>query len=46
MECPLLRSQKALLHGDMTVDGAVEWLLQHQDDADTDEPIEKISKEN
>jgi len=37
----LLRAQKGLLFGGPTVDAAVEWLLQHQDDDDIDEPIPK-----
>jgi len=35
----LLRAQKGLLNGGNQLDGAVEWLMQHQDDADIDEPI-------
>lgn len=36
----LIRAQKGLLYGQgQTVEGAVEWLLSHQDDADIDEPI-------
>jgi UBX domain-containing protein 1/4 len=36
----LLRAQKGLLFSDGgTVESAVEWLLQHQDDVDIDEPI-------
>ena len=36
----LLRAQKGLLYGNgATVEGAVEWLLQHQDDDDIDNPI-------
>jgi UBX domain-containing protein 1/4 len=36
----LLRAQKGLLHGaGNTVEGAVEWLLQHQDDDDIDDAI-------
>ena len=38
----LLRAQKGLLYGvGGTVEGAVEWLLKHQEDADIDEPIPK-----
>ena len=36
----LLRAQKGLLYGNsQTVDGAVEWIMEHQDDDDIDEPI-------
>ena len=36
----LIRAQKGLLYGvGGTVEGAVEWLMQHQDDDDIDEPI-------
>lgn len=36
----LLRAQKALLYSSGgTVDTAVEWLMEHQDDADIDDPI-------
>ena len=36
----LLRAQKGLLCGNGgNVEGAVEWLMQHQDDVDIDEPI-------
>jgi thiol-disulfide isomerase/thioredoxin len=35
-----LRAQKGLLYGTGgTLEGAVEWLMQHQDDTDIDEPI-------
>jgi hypothetical protein len=34
-----LRAKKGLLHGGNTVEGAVEWLLQHQEDADIDDAI-------
>ncbi|KAL7464189.1 hypothetical protein ACHAXS_004525 [Conticribra weissflogii] len=40
----LIRAQKGLLHGNGTVEGAVEWLLAHQEDADIDDPIEKVPK--
>eukprot|EP00584_Thalassiosira_punctigera_P008974 CAMPEP_0172527284 /NCGR_PEP_ID=MMETSP1067-20121228/2010_1 /TAXON_ID=265564 ORGANISM="Thalassiosira punctigera, Strain Tpunct2005C2" /NCGR_SAMPLE_ID=MMETSP1067 /ASSEMBLY_ACC=CAM_ASM_000444 /LENGTH=571 /DNA_ID=CAMNT_0013310995 /DNA_START=47 /DNA_END=1762 /DNA_ORIENTATION=- len=40
----LIRAQKGLLNGNGTVEGAVEWLLTHQEDADIDEPIEKVPK--
>lgn len=40
MGFPLLRAQKGMLFGNMaTVEGAVEWLMAHQNDADIDEPI-------
>ena len=36
----LLRAQKGLLYGNGgTIEGAVEWLMEHQDDADIDDPI-------
>lgn len=35
----LVRAQKGLLRGNGTVEGAVEWLMEHQDDADIDDPI-------
>jgi hypothetical protein len=35
----LVRAQKGLLHGNNTVEGAVEWIMQHQDDMDIDEPL-------
>lgn len=40
----LIRAQKGLLNGNGTVEGAVEWLLTHQEDADIDDPIEKVPK--
>jgi len=41
----LIRAQKGLLNGNGgTVEGAVEWLMQHQDDADIDEPIPFVPK--
>lgn len=40
MGFPLLRAQKGLLYGTGgTLEGAVEWLDQHQDDVDIDDPI-------
>jgi thiol-disulfide isomerase/thioredoxin len=40
MGFPLLRAQKGLLFGNgATVEAAVEWLTEHQDDDDIDEPI-------
>ncbi|KAL3816163.1 hypothetical protein ACHAXA_001650 [Cyclostephanos tholiformis] len=42
----LIRAQKGLLHGNGgTVEGAVEWLLEHQDDDDIDEPIPMVPRE-
>jgi hypothetical protein len=42
----LLRAQKGLLYGNGgTVEGAVEWLMNHQDDDDIDEPITSTSKQ-
>lgn len=35
----LLRAQKGLLNGNGGVEGAVDWLMTHQDDADIDDPI-------
>jgi thiol-disulfide isomerase/thioredoxin len=36
----LIKAQKGLLYGNGgTVEGAVEWLLEHQDDMDIEEPI-------
>jgi thiol-disulfide isomerase/thioredoxin len=36
----LLRAQKGLLYGNGgTIEGAVEWIMEHQDDDDIDEPI-------
>ncbi|KAL7530393.1 hypothetical protein ACHAWF_003359 [Thalassiosira exigua] len=40
----LIRAQKGLLNGNGTVEGAVEWLLTHQEDADIDDPVEKVPK--
>lgn len=40
----LIRAQKGLLNSDGTTEGAVEWLMQHQDDDDIDDPIELVSK--
>jgi UBX domain-containing protein 1/4 len=40
----LIRAQKGLLHGNGgTVEGAVEWLLVHQEDDDIDDPIEMVN---
>ncbi len=42
----LLRAQKGLLNGSNNVEGAVEWLMAHQDDADIDEPIPLVPKQS
>jgi len=42
----LIRAQKGLLNGNGTVEGAVEWLLEHQEDDDIDEPIERVPKKS
>mmetsp|Transcript_30260 Transcript_30260/g.46302 ORF Transcript_30260/g.46302 Transcript_30260/m.46302 type:complete len:563 (-) Transcript_30260:69-1757(-) len=39
----LIRAQKGLMNSSSGVEGAVEWLMSHQDDADIDEPIAKVS---
>lgn len=40
----VIRAQKGLLYGNAkTVEAAVEWLMEHQEDADIDEPIAKQS---
>ena len=39
----LLRAQKGLLYGTGgTVEGAVEWLMEHQDDVDIDAPVAAV----
>lgn len=40
-----IRAQKGLINGNGSVEGAVEWLLNHQDDDDIDDPIEKVPKD-
>ena len=35
----LIRAQKGLLHGNNTLESAIEWLTEHQDDPDIDDPI-------
>jgi thiol-disulfide isomerase/thioredoxin len=40
----IVRAQKGLLKGGGTVEGAIEWLMQHQDDVDIDEPIALVPK--
>ena len=40
----LIRAQKGLLYGTgNTVEGAIEWLLEHQDDDDIDAPIARTA---
>lgn len=42
----LIRAQKGLLNGNGgTVEGAVEWLMSHQDDDDIDDPIEMVPED-
>ena len=41
---PLVRAQKGLINGGGTVEGAASWLCEHLEDADIDEPIEKVPK--
>jgi len=38
----LIRAQKGLMNSSSGVEGAVEWLMSHQDDDDIDEPIAKV----
>jgi UBX domain-containing protein 1/4 len=41
----VIRAQKGLLYGTGgTIEGAVEWLMEHQDDADIDAPIAKETR--
>merc|ERR1712157_130220 len=42
----LIRAQKGLLFGHTknNVESAVEWITDHQDDVDIDDPIEKVKK--
>ena len=40
----LLKAQKGLLNGNGTVEGAIEWLDKHAEDADIDEPIAMVPK--
>ena len=43
----LLRAQKGLLYGsNQTIEGAVEWLTQHQEDEDIDDPIPLVPANN
>ena len=43
---PLIRAQKGLINGGGTVEGAASWLCEHLEDADIDEPIEKVPKKS
>ncbi|CAB9512988.1 Thioredoxin H2 [Seminavis robusta] len=46
MGFPLIRAQKGLLNGNArTVDAAIEWLTEHQDDANIDDPIPLAPKD-
>ena len=40
MGFPELRAKKGLMNGGFTTEGAIDWLMQHQDDADIDEEID------
>lgn len=40
----LIRAQKGLIHSNSGVEGAIEWLMAHQDDAGIDDPIQKVPK--
>ena len=42
----LLRAQKGLLHSTSGIEGAIEWLMEHQDDADIDDPISTTNMPN
>lgn len=39
----LIRAQKGLLHSTSGLEGAIEWIMNHQDDANIDDPIPKAS---
>jgi len=39
MGFPLIRAQKGLLYGGNTIEGAVEWLLAHQEEEGIDDPL-------
>ena len=41
----LLRAQKAMLQSQSGVEGAIEWLMAHQDDEDIDAPIPMVNKD-
>lgn len=40
----IIRAKKGLLNGNGTTEGAVEWLMEHQDDEDIDDPIPMVPK--
>jgi thiol-disulfide isomerase/thioredoxin len=40
----LIRAQKGLMNSTTGLEGAIEWLMNHQDDADIDDPIPKVPK--
>ena len=40
----LIRAQKGLIHSNSGVEGAIEWLMAHQDDAGIDDAIQKVPK--
>jgi hypothetical protein len=40
----LIRAQQGLLNGNGNVEGAVEWLLEHQKNEDINEPIKRVPK--
>jgi len=42
----LVRAQKGLINGNGTVEGAVEWLMEHQDDEGIDEPVRLVPKKS
>ena len=35
-----LRAKKGLMNGGFTTEGAIDWIMQHQDDKDIDDPID------
>jgi len=39
-----LRAKKGLMNGNFTTEGAIDWIMAHQDDADIDEPIDFAAK--
>lgn len=40
----LIRAQKGLINSTTGLEGAIEWLMNHQEDADIDDPIELVPK--
>ena len=44
MGFPELRARKALMAGSKNVESALDWLLNHENDGDIDEPIKKVPK--